>query len=188
MPEGGTRPPVEYRSPFRKTDGSLVSRYDSNRPPTTFTRIRNAVSEGYTGIGDRIQHTPLGKFATWLTAWREPSKQDGHPAGPFVRAPRVGENLKAEIVGDIHPSTEDVFVDVPERPYNWKGDAEVADTVTPVTELANAATWQEIAEVKRRHPSGEPREESPVAQKLKLVTLPEEKPDKPTPPEGPSAA
>lgn len=37
-------------------------------------------------------------------------------------------------------------------PYNWKDDNEVAESVTPVTELANAATYLELQEAKRRRP------------------------------------
>lgn len=102
MPEhGGQRPPIEYRSPTQKADGSLVRIDDPNRPPTGLDRLRQRLSN----VGDKVQDTPLGRFATWLTAWREPLSNTGagKPAGPFTPS---STRRGAEII-DLHGPTVD---------------------------------------------------------------------------------
>lgn len=105
--EGFPKPPIgpeDYASPYRKGDGRLVRIDDPNRPPTKLAKLTGEIAKKYTGIGDRIQHTPLGRFATWLTAWREPTKPSGHPAGEFVRSSDV---RRAGEVVDLHGPIDD---------------------------------------------------------------------------------
>ncbi len=232
--EGFPKPsigPEDYASPYRKGDGRLVRIDDPNRPPTRMTRLKHAFTEKYHAAGDRIQHTPLGKFATWLTAWREPTKPSGHPAGEFVRPsdirragevvdlhgpiddpntlspddaherqmakgrhpstlgevladdPNARENARIEeIAGRTHPGTDAPFVDVPEKPYRWDDDHDIAVTTTPVTELAGAGTYQEVVEARQLGEQG--REGAQAQPGLRLVVDNDPKKGrKPTPPD-----
>lgn len=235
--EGFPKPPIgpdDYASPYRKGDGRLVRTGDPNRPPTRMTRLKHAITEKYHAAGDRIQHTPLGKFATWLTAWREPEKLrteviSGHPAGEFIRPsdirragevvdlhgpiddpntlspdearerqmakgrhpstlgevladdPNARENARIEeIAGRTHPGTDAPFVDVPEKPYRWDDDHDIAVTTTPVTELAGAGTYQEVVEARKLGKGGRHLRSVPDLPKT-------DSEDEPTPPGGSAA-
>lgn len=85
---GGQRPPTEYRSPYRKADGSLVRIDDPNRPPTTFTKWKGAVSDAIDRFNAGFDRILGGK---------KPS--GGRPAGEFVRPSDI---RRANEVVDLH--------------------------------------------------------------------------------------
>ena len=124
-------------------DGSLKKIEEA--PPSRFTVLGEKIMAGVDrfnkGFDKGLDRVFGGK-----------KESSGRPAGPIVRPSQATEAMRSEIAGESHPGTDEPFIENADMPYNWKDDNEVAESVTPVTELANAATYLELQEAKRRRP------------------------------------
>lgn len=160
-------------------DGSMLKRNEA--PPSRFTVLKKE-------LNDRLDRFNAG----FDRIFGGKKQSGGRPAGPMVRSPQVTDAMKAEIAGETHPGTDAPFVDVSDKPFDWKHDPELSATETDVTKLAAAATYDEIVAARKLGSAGAAVEQTPVAPPLKLVPQPKEDAQKPptlpTPPEGPSAA
>lgn len=210
--EGFPKPPAEpVKTPYRNADGSLVRFDDPDRLPTAFTRLKSSVSnaidrfnEGFERGLDKIfggkepSENPTGEVVdlhgpiddpTTLSpddAYERQLAKGRHPSTlgeVLADDPNARENARIEeIAGRTHPGTDAPFVDVPEKPYRWDDDHDIAVTTTPVTELAGAGTYQEVVEARQLGEQG--REGAQAQPGLRLVVDNDPKKGrKPTPPD-----
>ncbi len=188
--KGFPKPVVEKPSKIFNPDGSLKK----IEPKPEVTERDQQLASFSQGFDDLLSH-PIRTVRKWYTS---------------LRMPKATPVMKDEIAGRTHPGTDAPFVDVPEKPYRWDDDPDIAGTTTPVTELANAATWQEVVEIKgyrdddtnqadlaqqpnpaeveaavRRHPAGGTIEQPPATPPVRRLTVVKDTPSqiKPTPPD-----